>query len=96
MKLQTALSLSPHLFKRHFGVQPQTFNHLVKALQAQHPQQPTPGRPPALSVAEEALVTLEYGREYRTYFHMPLTGEFLNPPFVASLWVALQLNGCAG
>ncbi len=29
-----------------------------------------PGRPPKLSVENQVLMTLEYWREYRTYFHI--------------------------
>jgi hypothetical protein len=29
-----------------------------------------PGRPPKLSVEDQVLMTLEYWREYRTYFHI--------------------------
>lgn len=43
---------------------------MVKTLQGLHAQQPSPGRPAALAVEEEILVTLEYWRESRTYFHI--------------------------
>jgi len=70
MNLETAQSLSAPQFKRRFGVQPETFKQMVKALQTQQPKHPSPGRPSALSVEAEILVTLEYWREYRTYFHI--------------------------
>jgi len=65
MNLETAQSLSTPQFKRRFGVQPETFKQMVKALQTQQPNPSSPGRPSALSVEAEIWVTLEYWREYR-------------------------------
>jgi len=59
MNLETAQSLSAPQFKRRFGVQPETFKQMVKALQTQQPKPPSPGRPSALSVEAEIWVTLE-------------------------------------
>jgi hypothetical protein len=65
-QLQT---LSPEQFRRACGVQPQTFNRMVEVL-AQAKAQQKPGRPSLLSLEDQLLLTLEYLREYRTYFHI--------------------------
>jgi len=56
-------------FKRLCRVKPETFRQMV-ALLAQAAQQKQPGRPSKLSVEDQLLLTLEYWREYRTYFHI--------------------------
>ena len=43
---------------------------MVKAVKAQIPERPGPGRPAKLSREDQILVALEYWREYRTYFHI--------------------------
>lgn len=70
MNYKTAKLLTSAKFKRRFGVQPKTFNRMVKAMKDQRPKQRFSGRPSVLSVEEQILVTLEYWREYRTYFHI--------------------------
>jgi hypothetical protein len=61
--------LSPEQFRRACGVKPSTFNHMVEVL-AQAKAQQKPGRPSTLSLENQLLLTLEYLREYRTYFHI--------------------------
>lgn len=56
-------------FKRLCGVRPETFNQMVAVMQ-QAKQQLKPGRPSKLSIEDQVLMTLEYLREYRTYFHI--------------------------
>jgi transposase len=66
------LNLKPEQFKRRFGVQIQTFKEMVNTLEQfrlENPQDQR-GRRSALTLEEQILVTLEYWREYRTYFHM--------------------------
>lgn len=70
MKYEDACQLSPPDFKRRFGVQPETFEMMLDVLQAAQPSQPVPGQKPKLNQGEQLLVTLEYWREYRTYFHI--------------------------
>lgn len=70
MDYEASKTLKPHKFKRRFGVQRPTFNRMVKGLKASIPEQPSPGRPPKLSIEDQILVALEYWREYRTYFHI--------------------------
>lgn len=61
--------LSPEQFRRACGVKPSTFNQMVEVL-AQAKAQQKPGRPSTLSLENQLLLTLEYLREYRTYFHI--------------------------
>ena len=56
-------------FKRLCGVRPETFAQMVRVLQDCKQQQP-PGRPSKLSLEDQVLMTLEYLREYRTFFHI--------------------------
>lgn len=53
-----------------FGVQPDTFEQIVKALKPAWRNTPKPGVQPKLGIEERVLVALEYWREYRTYFHI--------------------------
>jgi transposase len=64
--------LKPEEFKRLCGVHPETFNQIVIVMQ-QAKQQLKPGRPSKLSLEDQVLMTLEYLREYRTYFHIAQT-----------------------
>ena len=61
--------LSPELFRRACGVKLQTFSRMVEVL-AEAKAKQKPGRPSVLSVENQILLTLEYLREYRTYFHI--------------------------
>ncbi|MEM6256619.1 MAG: transposase family protein, partial [Cyanobacteria bacterium P01_D01_bin.156] len=72
MNYEATQTLSGQKFKRRFGVQRATFNRMVKGVKAQIPELPHPGRPPKLSIEDQILVTLEYWREYRTYFHIAI------------------------
>jgi Helix-turn-helix of DDE superfamily endonuclease len=70
MNINIAQTLSPQQFKRRFGVQRDTFKEMVKVLQPLWRPIPLRGAKPKLTLAEQVLVTLEYLREYRTYFHI--------------------------
>jgi hypothetical protein len=61
--------LKPTEFKRLSGVRPETFEAMVTILR-QIETQKLPGRPSKLSLEDQLLMTLEYWREYRTYFHI--------------------------
>ncbi len=71
MSYQQIKDLRPALFKRYCGVRPETFHRMV-AVVADHLAETRikTGRPPKLSVADQVLMTLEYWREYRTFFHI--------------------------
>lgn len=70
MDYTIAQSLSNQNFKRRFGVTRKTFNPIVETLEPEWRPHPTPGAKPKLCLEDRVLVTLEYGREYRTYFHI--------------------------
>ena len=69
MTYEQVKHLKPHEFKRLCGVHQDTFAEMVSVLRRAEQQTP-PGRPPKLSLEDRVLLTLEYGREYRTYFHI--------------------------
>lgn len=69
MTYEQVKHLKPAEFKRLCGVKPETFRQMV-ALLDQAAQQKQPGRPSKLSQEDQLLLTLEYWREYRTYFHI--------------------------
>jgi Helix-turn-helix of DDE superfamily endonuclease len=58
-------------FRRLTGIRPATFRQMVKFLKAEEEKKlKRGGRKPHKSMAERLLMTLEYWREYRTYFHV--------------------------
>ncbi len=63
--------LRPALFKRYCGVKPETFQKMVTAVCDHFAEtRIKTGRPPKLSVEDQVLFTLEYWREYRTFFYI--------------------------
>jgi Helix-turn-helix of DDE superfamily endonuclease len=71
MSYEQIKNLRPALFKRYCGVKPETFRKMVEVVS--HHLEKTrikTGRPPKLSVEDQVLMTLEYWREYRTFFHI--------------------------
>jgi hypothetical protein len=56
-------------FRRHYGVHRETFYNMLEAYQAGQSQKKKSGRPPALTLEEQVLFTLEFWREYPTMFH---------------------------
>jgi hypothetical protein len=71
MSYEQIKDLRPALFKRYCGVKPATFQKMV-AVVADHlaESRTKTGRPPKLRVEDQVLMTLEYWREYRTFFHL--------------------------
>ena len=71
MSYEQIKKLRPVDFKRYCGVKPHTFHKMVEVF-SQHlaKKRIKAGRPPKLSVEDQILMTLEYWREYRTYFHI--------------------------
>lgn len=65
--------LKPAAFKRFCGVKSHTFATMVKALQQREQQKKKQGRAADLSLEDQLLLTLQYWREYRTYFHLSLS-----------------------
>lgn len=62
--------LKPAEFQRFWGVKPETFEHMVEVVRQHSQQKQKPGRPGKISLSDQVLMTLEYWREYRTYFHI--------------------------
>ncbi len=57
-------------FRRRTGVYPETFAQMEAVLIEREGQKKKSGRPAALRVAEQLLMTLEFWREYRTFAHL--------------------------
>ena len=68
-------SLKASDFRRYCGVTPEVFGKLVDILRPQLPQSGQRGGQPSFSLEDQLLITLEYWREYRTYFHLAQTWE---------------------
>jgi hypothetical protein len=71
MSYEQIKDLQPALFKRYCGVTPETFHQMVTVVSDHLAETKIKsGRPPKLSVEDQVLLTLEYWREYRTFFHI--------------------------
>jgi hypothetical protein len=72
MKYESIEKLNSIAFKRRCGVRKKTFQSMVKAIKSFRNinKRSNKGAKPALDIEEQVLVTLEYWREYRTYFHI--------------------------
>ena len=70
MTYQQVKTLKPEEFKRLCGVRPETFQEMVEVVRQHSYQKKKPGRPSKLGWEDQVLLTLEYWREYRTYFHI--------------------------
>lgn len=70
MNYEQAKKLKPDEFKRLSGVTLQTFERMVEIVKKQVKTKKKAGRPSKLSLENQILMTLEYLREYRTYFHI--------------------------
>lgn len=73
MVYEKAKNLKAEEFKRLCGVKPETFDQMVKLVKNNEKLKKKTGRPSKLSLENQVLVTLEYLREYRTYFHIGQT-----------------------
>ncbi|WP_139322920.1 transposase family protein, partial [Deinococcus marmoris] len=70
LKYHQALKLNRTSFRRLTGVSPETFSEMEAVLQGRHANKVKSGRPPALPLGAQLLMTLEFWREYRTLFHI--------------------------
>ena len=70
MKYEQAKALKTEEFKRLCGVRQETFQEMVELVRQYDKQKKKPGRPSKLGWEDQVLLTLEYWREYRTYFHI--------------------------
>jgi hypothetical protein len=70
-KYEAVSKLSSTEFKRLTGVKKNTFIEMVAVVkEAENKRTSRRGKPPHLSTEDRLLMTLEYLREYRTYFHL--------------------------
>ncbi|WP_425916539.1 transposase family protein [Acinetobacter sp. TSRC1-2] len=67
MKYSDSKKLSEIQFKRYTGISWSTFNLIIEELKKHGT---TKGRPPKLSMQDQALLCLSYWHEYRTLFHV--------------------------
>ena len=71
MSYEQVKDLPPAEFKRYCRVQPQTFQMMVEVVSNQlNRKRRVSGRPTKLVVEDQVLMTVEYWREYRTFFHI--------------------------
>lgn len=71
MRFDNVKHFKPEEFRRLTGVKLATFNKMVEiVVQALKEKKAKGGRPNKLSPEDMVLMTLEYLREYRTYFHI--------------------------
>jgi hypothetical protein len=71
MKFKSLECLSEEEFRRLTGVKKGTFEKAVEILkEADCRKKKRGGRPNKLNIEDQLLLTLEYLREYRTYFHI--------------------------
>lgn len=70
MKYWQARKLYPQKFKRRYGVEKRTFRLMVRLVKKQTKQKKKSGRPFKIIIENQILITLQYWREYRTYFHI--------------------------
>ena len=59
-------------FKRYTGIHKATFNGMLEAMQQYEAAKTKSGRPSALSLEEQILLSLTYWREYRTLYHISM------------------------
>jgi hypothetical protein len=70
-KYQAAEKLSEKEFRRLIGIKKETFQEMIEILKsAELDKKAMGGKPNKLSMEDRLLMTLEYLREYRTYFHV--------------------------
>jgi hypothetical protein len=70
-KYEAANRLSSNEFVRLIGVKKITFMEMVMVIKEIEDKRPSRrGKPFRLSIEDRLLMTLEYLREYRTYFHL--------------------------
>ena len=73
MTYRKVKNLKAEDFKRLTGEHFDTFNQMVQIVKKVDCSRKITGRPSKLGVEDQVLMTLEYLREYRTYFHLGAT-----------------------
>jgi hypothetical protein len=96
MKWNHIKGLQPEAFRRLTGVKQATFDKMVGILgKAQVNKKAQGGRPNTLSIEEMLLMTLEYLREYRPYFHISQSyGVSESSAYKTIRWVEDTLIKC--
>lgn len=71
MRYQEALALNKGEFQRLTGIERRTYDKIIEVLRPyEEAKRKKGGRKPTLCLEDQVLMTLEYLREYRTYFHI--------------------------
>ena len=70
MKYEISKNLSAKEFKRLFGIQRETFEQMTELMKQAAQSKGQGGVKAKLSLEDQILVTMQYWREYRTYFHI--------------------------
>lgn len=88
-KYDSIKDLSDDKFKRLTGVHPKTFNKMMELLHEQYKKDRTKGgRNRKLCLEDILLMTLEYLREYRTYYHIAVNyGVSEGTAYKMVIWV---------
>ncbi len=73
MKYEKIVEFKEEEFKRLIGAKKETFNKIVEITKEAHKiKKAKGGRKNKLCIEDMVLITLEYDREYRTYFHISI------------------------
>ncbi|MEO1149073.1 MAG: transposase family protein [Cyanobacteria bacterium J06638_22] len=75
MTYERICQLTPSDFRRYCGVSPETFANMSQAIAPTLPNVGQRGGQPGFSVEDQLLMTLEYWREYRTFFHLAVSWQ---------------------
>ena len=70
MDYESIKNLKLEDFKRLTGIDKNTFQEMVKIVKEHVKKHKKAGRKNKLSIENQILLTLDYFREYRTYFHL--------------------------
>ena len=89
MKYNQIKNMNDEKFRRLTGVKHKTFNRMIEILkEADAKKKKYGGRKNKLSIEDQLLLSLEYLREYRTYFHIGKSyGISESSAYKASRWV---------
>lgn len=68
--MEAMRALGEEDFRRLLGVKPATYQAMLAGLEARQAAKAKAGRPPALGLEEQLVLTLAFWREYRTHYHL--------------------------
>lgn len=96
MKYETIFNLSDEHFRRLTGIKRNTFITMTEILEKElNLKKAMGGRPNKIAIPDMLLMTLEYLREYRTYFHIaPSYGVSESTAYKTIKWVEDTLIRC--